>query len=48
VLWLGHQLKPLLAPLALRARPMPFGAMPLTFGMIVGALAVLFGLRRRQ
>jgi hypothetical protein len=41
--WLGYQLRPLLAPLALRSKPLPAAA---KMGLAVGAVALLlFGVR---
>jgi hypothetical protein len=37
--WLGYQLRPLLAPLTLRAEPLPA---PVRIGLAVGAAAALF------
>jgi hypothetical protein len=43
MIWLGHQLRPLLAPLTLRARPLPAAAQ---FALVLGVLAVPVALRR--
>ncbi len=43
--WLGHQLRPLLAPLTLRDTPLPA---PVKAGLTIGAAALfMFGLRKR-
>jgi len=41
--WLGHRLRPVLAPLALRAKPLPW---PVRFGLAVGGALALAALRR--
>jgi hypothetical protein len=41
--WLGHRLRPLLAPVALRAKPLPA---PLRVGFVIAAALLLAGLRR--
>jgi hypothetical protein len=44
-IWLGHQLRPLLAPLTLRAKPLPASA---KIALTVGAVGLLaLGIRRR-
>ncbi len=41
--WLGYQIRPLLAPLTLRGKPLP---VPVKFGLAIGAGALLaFGIR---
>lgn len=40
--WLGHQLRPLIAPLTLRAEPLPASA---RIGLTLGAVAVALGAR---
>ncbi len=45
IVWLGHQLRPLLAPLTLRERPLP---VPVKIGLGLGAAALIaLGARRR-
>jgi hypothetical protein len=41
--WLGHRLRPVLAPLALRAKPLPW---PVRFGLAVGMAVLLAGIKR--
>lgn len=43
--WLGHRLRPLLAPLALRAKPLPG---PVRFGFAVGLVLLAAGIRRMR
>ena len=43
--WLGYQLKPLLAPVTLRAEPLPTGA---RLALAAGAAALAFGVLRRR
>jgi hypothetical protein len=43
--WLGHHIRPVLAPLALRAKPLPW---PVRFGLAVGVVLWRAGLRRMR
>ncbi len=46
LMWLGHQLRPLLAPLALRAKPLP---VPVKIGLVLGiAGALALAVRQRR
>ncbi len=46
MMWLGHQLRPLLAPLALREKPLPSSAKLVIGGAVVAAAALVLWSRR--
>jgi len=48
MMWLGHQLRPLLAPLTLREKPLPASAKIVIGGMVVAAAALVLRSRRGQ